>query len=128
MADAIIRPKFALRPSRATLAALKDVSIIERPAPHDPAVAAAVLVGIRYAEVRSDGDSFSAAAHLRLGEWMPLTTGVDEDSAFGAVALFAFMVAGIPQTYSAEHDDAERAAAEAVLAAFTAPVSIPLAA
>src|SRR4051812_6462654 len=114
MADAIIRPKFALRPSRATLSALRDVYIIDRPAPRDPAAVAAVLIGVRYAEVRSDGDTFCAAAHLRLGEWMPLATGVDEDSAFGAVALFAFMVASIPFEYSPEHDAAECAAAAEV--------------
>ena len=128
MAITTLRPKFAFCPTRASLSALRGINIIDRPAPHDPAAVAAILIGVRYAEVRSDGDTFSAAAHLRLGEWMCLAVDVTEDEAFGAVALFAFMVAGIPSEYSPEHDDAERAAAAEVLAAFTASTNLPMAA
>jgi len=128
MAPTTLHPKFAQCPSRATLSALKNTYIIDNPAPRDPAAVAAVLIGVRYAEIRTDGERFSAAIHLRLGEWMPVAVGVTADQAFGAVAMFALRVADVPYFYAEAHDTAEREAAEEVLNAFTAPVSIPLAA
>jgi hypothetical protein len=116
------------RPSRATLSALKNTYIIDNPAPRDPAAVAAVLIGVRYAEIRTDGERFSAAIHLRLGEWMPVAVGMTEDQAFGAIAMFALRVADVPYCYAEAHDAAEREAAAEVLNAFTAPASIPLAA
>lgn len=116
--------------ARDHLLALRDhrgrptVSVIDAPLPRRPEIAAAVLAGLRLAHICTDGDTFSAAVHLRLGEWMTLAEGVPEEAAFAAVLHFVRLVASIPSEYSAQGDAAERAAAAEVFAAFAAPLSM----
>src|SRR4051812_7991369 len=112
------------QPARNRLAATRGVSIIADPSPRNPAVIVMVLAGTRCIDIRRDGDTFRAQAHLRLGEWMPLADGVSEDVAFAAVLHFVHLVASVPQHYAPEHDAAERAAAAEVYAAFASPISL----
>src|SRR3954464_11652264 len=96
--------------ARDRLEAMRGVTIIDNPAPHDPAAAAMIIAGVRCLEIQATDAGFSAALHVRFGEWLPLAQSVPEDVAFAAVAAFIEQVAGIPQHYSAENDAAERAA------------------
>jgi hypothetical protein len=114
--------------ARERLAAMRGVSIVDGPLPTKPKIAAMVMAGIRCIDVHAEAGVFSAQWHIRFDEWFTLVEGVTEDDAFAAIELFVAKVAGIPGWYSVENDADERTAAEEVLAAFTAPASIPLAA
>jgi hypothetical protein len=112
------------QPARTRLAAIRRVSVLDRPLHRDQALVAMVMAGIRCIDVRAEGDTFRADLHLRLGEWLPLADGVTEEAAFAAVLAFVSLVAGVPQEYAPEHDAAERAAAAEVYAAFAFPLSL----
>jgi hypothetical protein len=114
--------------ARTRLSATKGVTVINNPTPRNPSVVAMVMSGVRCIDVRREGDTFSAALHIRQGEWLSLTNSVDEDTAFAAVESFVEKVAAVPQHYSAENAAAERRIAAEVAVAFTVPVSLPLAA
>ena len=83
------------------LAATKGVQIIADPSLRNPAITVMVMAGTRCIDIRQDGDTFRAQAHLRLGEWLPLADGVSEDAAFAAVLAFVNLVASVPQHYAA---------------------------
>ena len=109
---------------RTRLAAMRGVSVLDRPLPRDETLAAMVLAGVRCMDVRAEGDSFRADLHTRQGEWLPLADGVTEEAAFAAVLAFVSLVASVPQEYAPEHDAAERAAAAEVYTAFASLLSI----
>ena len=112
------------QPARTRLAAMRGVSVLNRPLPRDETLAAMVLAGVRCMDVRAEGSAFRADLHIRQGEWLPLADGVTEDAAFAAVLAFVSLVASVPQHYAPEYDAAERAAAAEVCAAFASPLSI----
>ena len=55
-------------PARARLAAMRGVSVLDRPLPRDETLAAMVLAGVRCMDVRAEGDAFRADLHIRQGE------------------------------------------------------------
>lgn len=113
---------FAPGAARARLATLPAVTIFDRVRPTDPAEVAFVICGIRCYVVREHSGGFSAACHLRLGEWLPLTEGGTEDVAFAAVAEHIRRIGSLPPWW--DTDDAERTAATEILAIFAAPFSL----
>ncbi|TDH58163.1 hypothetical protein E2C06_34070 [Dankookia rubra] len=112
------------QPARARLAAMRRVSVLDRPLHHDQTLVAMVMAGVRCMDIRAEGDTYRVDLHLRLGKWLPLADGVTEEAAFAAVLAFVSLVASVPQEYAPEHDAAECAAAAEVYAAFASPLSI----
>ena len=112
------------QPARARLAGMRGVSVLDRPLHRDKTLVAMVLAGVRCLDVRTEGDTFRADYHFRLGKWLSLADGVTEKAAFSAVLAFVSLVAGVPQEYAPEHDVAVRAAAAEVFTAFTSPLSL----
>jgi hypothetical protein len=96
------------------------VTVIAQPSPRNPATLAMVIAGVRWIDVRRDGEGFRAMLHIRQGEWLLLA----EDVAFSVIFAFLALVASVPQHYAPEHDAAERAAAAEVFAAFASPLSL----
>jgi hypothetical protein len=106
---------------------MKAVNVFDHPAGNTTCVAY-LLAGIRSYDIREAGDGVVARLYMRDGEWLDLTGVTDVDSAFAAIHQHVESIAHIPAWYAAEHDAAERAAADAVRAAFSAPASLPIAA
>jgi hypothetical protein len=110
--------------ARARLATLPAVTIFDRVMPHDPAEVAFVTCGIRCYVIRKENGGFSAAYHLRLGEYLPLAEEATEDTAFATVAEHIRRIGHLPAWWSAKTDNAERTAAAEILASFAAPLSL----
>ena len=110
------------------LAALARVKIIMHPHASDPQDIALIFAGVCCLEIRETGAGHMARFHVGLGEYLLLAEAVPLATAFAAVCAFVSLVASVPVEYAPAHDAAERAAAAEVFAAFTAPLSMPLAA
>ena len=115
---------FALGDARAQLAKLPAVTIFNRAKPADPSEVAFIICGIRCYAIRMENGGFSAACHLRLGEWLALVEGGTEDMAFAAVAEHIRRIGSLPPWW--DTDDAERTAAAEILAVFAAPLSLAI--
>jgi hypothetical protein len=126
MAAAIIALNLSAYPARNRLAAIRNVSIFDRPLGYNKdGCVAFILCSIRSYEIRTDGESYRALFYLRDNVWLTLAENVDENTAYAAVVAHIHAVAGVPWHYSAENDAAERAAAAEVFAAFSAPLPRP---
>lgn len=100
--------------ARVRLAAMKGVTLIDNPLPRQPEVKTDIIAGIRYYSVKAGPDGFSAALHLRLGEWIALAAKRSEEAALDAVAQHIALVAHTKPWH--DNDGIERAAARQVLA------------
>jgi hypothetical protein len=108
--------------ARDHLARMKGVTIFDRPLPRRPEVAATVLASGRQYEVTTSAEGFSAAVHLEMGEYAPLTAAPIEDGAFAAISAHLALVAHCP-AYRPEASEVDRAAALVAAAMAPAPAA-----
>ena len=114
-----------LADARAYLATLSHVTILDDFDPREPDCLAVVFASVRYYEVRMRAAGASAAHHLRDGEWLPLAAGATLNGAFASIAARVGRIGHLPAWYSAETENAVRAAAAEIMAGAPA---LPLAA
>ena len=114
-----------LADARAYLATLPHVTILDDFDPREPDCLAVVFASVRYYEVRLLAGGASAAHHLRDGEWFALASGTTVNDAFASIAAHVGRIGHLPAWYSAETENAVRAAAAEILAGAPA---LPLAA
>ena len=105
----------AIADARAHLTTLPNVTVLDGFDPREPDCLAVVFCGIRYYEVRRLDGGHLAAHHLRDGEWLALAVGATLNGAYAVIAAHVERIGHLPAWYSAEMEDAVRAAAAEVL-------------
>ena len=111
-------------PARAS--SRRRTTTIANPAPREPNVLCAVISGIQYFEIERTAAGHLARFHFRDGEWFDLVRGVSFDAATAAIAEFIDLTWDLAPGWSQASDDAQRAAAAAVLAG--PAIALPMAA
>src|SRR4051812_3490938 len=95
-------------PARDRLAAMRDVSIFDRPPGlNKDGCIALILSGHRQYEVRADGNKYTALFHVRDQIWAPLAENVARDTAFTAIARHIAALADVSDWHSPEVEAAE---------------------